>query len=78
MQIEFFVERMIPVRIACTDEQIDEIIQATLNHYEQQAVLAYKITDHVKMVHATEEQKEKWREKDKLGLYDNHSYEIKN
>lgn len=44
---ELFFERMIPVRIACTREQIEQIIDITIRHYNQIAVLAYKISDEV-------------------------------
>lgn len=44
---ELFVERMIPVRIAATREQIDVIIELTLEYYDQLAVLCYKISDEV-------------------------------
>jgi len=40
-------EEMIPVRIACTREQLTEIVELTLNHYRQDAVMAYKISDEV-------------------------------
>jgi hypothetical protein len=40
-------ELMIPVRIACTEEQIKKIITMTLEHYEQEAVLAYRVSDEV-------------------------------
>lgn len=42
---EVLVERMIPVRIACTRDQIDRIIELTLSYYEQKAVMAYKVSD---------------------------------
>jgi len=42
-----FVERMIPVRIACTREQIEQIIDFTIKYYEQIAVMAYKISEEV-------------------------------
>lgn len=45
-----FKERMIPVRIAGTEKQIDQIIKITLHHYDQEAVMVYKISDHVKIV----------------------------
>lgn len=48
---ELFIERMIPVRIACTREQIDKIIDMTLKHYDQLAVMAYKISDEVIIKH---------------------------
>src|SRR5271157_4148641 len=35
-------ERMIPVRIMCNRTQIDKIIDLTLDHYDQLAVMAYK------------------------------------
>ena len=47
-----FAERVIPVRIICTREQIDKIIEITIKHYDQLAVLAYKISDEVVLVHA--------------------------
>ena len=42
-------ERSIPVRIACTSEQMDEIMDMTLDYYEQEAILAYKIYDEVRL-----------------------------
>lgn len=44
---ELFSERMIPVRIACTREQIETIINFTLTYYDQLAVMAYKISEEV-------------------------------
>jgi len=44
---KLFAERMIPVRIACTDEQIDRIIDMTINYYEQEAVMAYLLSTKV-------------------------------
>jgi hypothetical protein len=38
---------MIPVRIIATRPQIDEIINFTLQHYSQEAVLCYRISDEV-------------------------------
>lgn len=49
---ELFKERMIPVRIACTREQIDKIVDFTLEYYDQLAVMAYKICDEVIIRHA--------------------------
>lgn len=48
---ELFVERMIPVRIAATHEQIDKIIDLTLVYYDQLAVMCYKISDEVIVRH---------------------------
>ena len=46
-----FQERMIPVRIACTREQIELIVDATIEHYDQEAVMAYKVSDEVFIKH---------------------------
>ena len=42
-----FRERMIPVRIIATREQIEEIIDMTMEYYDQLAVLCYKLSDEV-------------------------------
>jgi hypothetical protein len=44
---EIFVDRMIPVRIACSREDIEKIIDFTIEHYSQLAVMAYKVSDEV-------------------------------
>lgn len=44
---ELFLERMIPVRIACRRCEIEEIIQMTIKYYEQEAVLAYLVSETV-------------------------------
>lgn len=44
---ELFKERMIPVRIVATRDQIEQIIQMTLVYYDQLAVLCYKLSDEV-------------------------------
>ena len=48
---ETFNERMIPVRIACTEEQIKQIADITLAYYDQLAVLYYLVSDDVRMIH---------------------------
>lgn len=48
---ELFVERMIPVRIACTDVQIELIADTTAEYYKQQAVMYYKVSDIVIIKH---------------------------
>jgi hypothetical protein len=40
-------ERMIPVKIAATKEQILEICQMTAEYYNQEQVMAYRISDEV-------------------------------
>lgn len=41
---------MIPVRIACTEDDIDSIINLTMKYYNQEAVMSYQISEHVKIV----------------------------
>jgi len=42
-----FVEKMIPVRIACTQDEILDIATITAKHYNQKAVMYYKMSDNV-------------------------------
>ena len=42
---KLFLERMIPVRIIATREQIDAIVKMTIGYYDQLAVLAYRISE---------------------------------
>jgi len=44
---KLYVDRMIPCRIMCTREQMLEIVDFTIDHYSQEAVMAYKISDDV-------------------------------
>jgi hypothetical protein len=44
-----FKERMIPVRISCTESQIDKISDLVASHYNQEAVMFYMISDLVKI-----------------------------
>lgn len=44
---ELFIERMIPVRIACTREQIEKIMDMTLVYYDQITVMAYIVSEEV-------------------------------
>ena len=37
---DLFKERMIPVRVMCTEEEINKIIKITIDYYDQIAVLA--------------------------------------
>jgi hypothetical protein len=46
-----FQDRMIPVRVYCTEKQINELILYTLRHYQQEAVMAYEISKKVKVVY---------------------------
>ena len=40
-------EQMIPVRIACTRDKMDEILEFTMQHYNQYEVMAYVVSDQV-------------------------------
>lgn len=51
---ETFIEKMIPVRIACTREQIEEIIDFTARYYDQLAVMCYRVSDLVLLKHFPE------------------------
>lgn len=44
---KLYEERIIPVRIACTRPEIEKIINFTIKHYRQLAVMCYKISDEV-------------------------------
>lgn len=44
---ELFSERMIPVRIACTAEQIEQIADISAEYYKQKAILYYLISEEV-------------------------------
>jgi hypothetical protein len=48
---KLFIERMIPVRIACTSEQMDMISDITASYYQQQAVMFYTVSDNVRIKH---------------------------
>lgn len=52
-------ERMIPVRVMCTEQQIDQIIDMTIEYYDQISVMAYRISDKVKLKYRTEIKKGK-------------------
>lgn len=46
-QGRLFTERMIPVRILATRPEIETIVDMTMKYYDQEAILAYKISDEV-------------------------------
>ena len=48
---ELFAERMIPVRIMATTEEIEAIADETARYYEQLAVMFYKVSDEVRIKH---------------------------
>lgn len=44
---KLYAERMIPVRILATRSQIEKIARVTMRHYDQLAVLAYKVSNEI-------------------------------
>jgi hypothetical protein len=46
-----FVERMIPVRIACSEADIHSIAALTARYYEQETVMYYRVSDLVFIKH---------------------------
>lgn len=50
---ELFVEKMIPVDVACTRDQINQIAKMTAEFYKQQAVLCYKMSDEVLITYSS-------------------------
>ncbi len=49
-----FIERMIPVRIVCTEEQINTIADMTAQYYRQEAILFYLISTKAVIKHYEE------------------------
>jgi hypothetical protein len=49
-----YLDRIIPCRIACSEQQINEIIAFTIKHYDQEAVMAYRISTKVIIMHKDE------------------------
>jgi len=45
-----YPERVIPVRIMCTESEMDEIVSITMSHYRQKAVMYYVLSTQVKIV----------------------------
>lgn len=44
---KLFCEKMIPVRIAATEEELQEIARFTAKHYDQKAVMYYLVSENV-------------------------------
>ena len=51
---DFFRERMIPVRVLCSEPDINKIIDFTMEYYGQDAVLAYCISTKCILKHKEE------------------------
>lgn len=47
---KLFAERMIPVRIACSKDEIESIANMTKTYYEQEAVMYYKISEDIRII----------------------------
>ncbi len=45
-----FEESMIPVKVACSKKEMNEIVNFTAKHYGQEAVLFYLVSPNVKIV----------------------------
>ena len=45
-----FIERMIPVHIACTEEQIQQISDLTAKHYEQLTIFFYRVSEEAHLI----------------------------
>lgn len=56
-----YSERMIPVRVMCTDRQIGTIATMTILHYEQEAVMYYPVAEWVLIRGATNEERGKFK-----------------
>lgn len=50
---DVYAERVIPVMIACTATEMNRIVQMTIVHYEQLAVLYFLVSQEVHITHAT-------------------------
>jgi len=48
-----YPEKVLPVRILCLPDQMDNIGYMTLLHYRQKAVLYYKVSDEAHMLYAS-------------------------
>ena len=49
-----YIERVIPVRIFCTENIIKQVVDITLQHYRQKAVMYYVISNECYIVYANE------------------------
>lgn len=47
-----YFDRVIPVRIMCTEKQIETIMHYSLTFYNQKAVFCYLVSENVKVLHA--------------------------
>jgi len=52
---DLFAERMIPVRIMCSAEDMDRIVDMSLVYYDQKAIMFYRVSDKVEIRKRSEE-----------------------
>jgi len=45
-----FIEAIIPVRIYCTITDVKKVAKFTVNHYDQEAIMLYKVSDTILMI----------------------------
>ena len=57
---KLYQDRVIPVRLHCTMEDMGRIAKITIAHYEQLAVMFYRISTECHIQEATDEQQEKF------------------
>lgn len=60
---ELYEDRVIPVRVFCTQSEIDVVAQITIQHYEQEAVMYYPIANWAVVHSASEAQRKKFTRK---------------
>ncbi len=60
---ELFRDRVIPVRVKATRDQMKTIADITIQHYEQIAVMYYMVSEMSVTVYATDSQREAFRSK---------------
>lgn len=49
---ELYEERVIPVRIYCTSDDLNKIMKFALTHYRQLAIMAYRLSSDVRILEA--------------------------
>lgn len=54
-----YEERVIPVRLVCTKEEMNMIADFSAKYYEQLAIMFYKVSDDVSIVHYDKNYKRK-------------------
>lgn len=51
---DLYIDSTIPVMVSCSEEQIEQIMDMTAEHYKQLAVLAFQVSTNVKIRHYDE------------------------